>query len=109
MSAKFQSLESLASFLLCNKIFKELDANNISVSGKENIIKTLSLIDKILGIVKTKDRNSKSEDELKVLIQKREDARASKDWALADQIRDEIDQLGYIVEDTLEGPIAKRK
>jgi len=96
-------------FIWINKIFKELDANNISIKGKEHIIKTLKLIDKVLGVIKTKNSSSKSKDEIKILIQKREDARTSKDWGLADQIRDEIDQLGYIVEDTPQGPIRKRK
>jgi len=96
-------------FIWINKIFKELDANNISIKGKEHIIKTLKLIDKVLRVIKTKNSSSKSKDEIKILIQKREDARTSKDWGLADQIRDEIDQLGYIVEDTPQGPIRKRK
>jgi cysteinyl-tRNA synthetase len=42
-------------------------------------------------------------------MEKRQEARAQKNWELADKIREEIDQIGYVVEDTPEGPIAKRK
>ena len=35
---------------------------------------------------------------------KRQQARADKDWAIADQMRDEIAAAGYEVEDTPDGP-----
>ena len=57
------------------------------------------------NIIIKEDNKSKIE----VLLQKRKEARDSKDWDLADHIRHEIDQLGYVVEDTAEGPIIKRK
>ena len=31
------------------------------------------------------------------------------DWARADELRDEIDRAGYVVEDTAEGPVARKK
>ncbi len=41
--------------------------------------------------------------EVEALLQKREDARKNKDWALADKIRDELKQNGIILEDSQEG------
>ena len=38
--------------------------------------------------------------ELLQLLEERKDARARKDWARADQIRQEITDKGYIIEDT---------
>lgn len=38
------------------------------------------------------------------LLQEREAARAAKDWATADRIRDEIQAAGYRIEDSAQGP-----
>ncbi|MDB6172465.1 MAG: cysS [Chthoniobacteraceae bacterium] len=38
------------------------------------------------------------------LLEKRQQARAARDWALSDQLRDQIAALGWIVKDTKEGP-----
>jgi len=41
------------------------------------------------------------------LVRKREEARTQKDWAQADALRQNVKKLGYIVEDTAEGPRVK--
>ena len=41
--------------------------------------------------------------EIKNLLEKRKQARTEKNWALSDQIRDEIKEKGYIVKDTKDG------
>jgi cysteinyl-tRNA synthetase len=46
---------------------------------------------------------------IKKLLEEREQARASKDWKRADELRSEIFKLGYVVEDTAEGPKVKLK
>ena len=38
------------------------------------------------------------------LVEKRQQARADKDWKASDQLRDEIHALGWIVKDTKDGP-----
>ena len=42
--------------------------------------------------------------EIQAMAEKRQQARTDKDWAVADQMRDEITAAGYEVEDTPEGP-----
>ncbi|MBI2705478.1 MAG: cysteine--tRNA ligase [Actinobacteria bacterium] len=37
------------------------------------------------------------------LRRKRDEARAAKDWAAADELRDELEAMGYVVEDTPDG------
>ena len=37
-------------------------------------------------------------------IEKRTEVRKAKNWARADQIRDELAELGYVVKDTPQGP-----
>ena len=96
-------------FIWINKIFKELDDKNISSNGSDNIIKSLNSIDKVLGIIHSDDNAAKEKDKATILLKERKEARDSKNWELADKIREEIDTLGYTVEDTSEGPIIKRK
>ena len=50
--------------------------------------------------------NRKSNDldaEIEELIAKRQEARANKDWATADRIRDELKERGIILKDTPQG------
>ncbi|MFW2381338.1 MAG: cysteine--tRNA ligase [Acidimicrobiales bacterium] len=42
------------------------------------------------------------------LVARRTDARSAKDWTMADQIRDELTAAGWTVEDSAEGPVARR-
>ncbi len=42
--------------------------------------------------------------EVLALVEERQQARAAKNWALSDQLRDRIAELGWIVKDTKEGP-----
>ncbi|MEG1782027.1 MAG: cysteine--tRNA ligase, partial [Oscillospiraceae bacterium] len=41
---------------------------------------------------------------VKDLVQERTLVRQNKNWARADEIRDELAQLGYVVKDTPQGP-----
>lgn len=66
-------------------------------------------MDEVLGLG-FKDYVSKPiniPDEVQTLISEREDARARKDWAASDRLRDEMAALGFAVEDTPDGPRAR--
>ncbi|MCQ1536087.1 cysteine--tRNA ligase [Methanosarcina sp. KYL-1] len=47
-------------------------------------------------------------EEVMKLVEEREAARQKKDWSTSDSIRDQIKDLGYIVQDTKEGPNVKK-
>lgn len=47
--------------------------------------------------------------EIETLIQRRDEARARRDWAQADKIRGELDRMGVVLEDTREGTTWKWK
>jgi len=57
----------------------------------------------VLGIL-TEEREVQVSDEIKALVEARTAARAAKDWAKADEIRDQLSAMGVIVEDTKDGP-----
>ncbi|WP_034458140.1 cysteine--tRNA ligase [Buttiauxella noackiae] len=47
--------------------------------------------------------------EIEALIKQRNDARQSKDWALADQARDRLNEMGIVLEDGPQGTTWRRK
>ncbi len=49
------------------------------------------------------------DDEVEKLIQERKEARARRDFARADEIRDELDARGIVLEDTPAGTRWKQK
>ena len=57
----------------------------------------------VLGILRKDTMRRELDDEIKMLIEKRQQARKEKNWALADQIRDELKERGIILEDTPQG------
>lgn len=44
-----------------------------------------------------------NDDEIDALIKKRDEARANKDWATSDQIRDQLKEMGITIQDTPQG------
>ena len=63
----------------------------------------------ILDII---DEEAKAVDipqEFQEMLSQRQEARKNKDWALSDQLRDQILKAGYVIEDTPQGPRLKQK
>ncbi len=50
-----------------------------------------------------------SKEILKKLLEKREEARKNKDWKTADQIRSELEEIGFEIQDTDKGPVWRKK
>ena len=76
-----------------------------SASGKEAIGYALSLIRElgdVLGLF-TKQGKKSLDAEVEELIEKRQAARAAKDWATADAIRDKLKEMNIILKDTPDG------
>ena len=84
-----------------------MDEGKISQSDAAKVLSQMGEFDKVLGVLEKEELVLSAE--IKQLIQKREEARKKKDWDLADEIRLQIESMGITVEDTPEGPKAKRK
>ncbi|MBC8591609.1 cysteine--tRNA ligase [Wansuia hejianensis] len=79
------------------------DSNNILIKKSYEI---LNEITNVLGILSKKEEIL--EEEILNLIEKRTEARKNKDYKLADEIRDSLQEKGIILEDTKDGVKWKR-
>jgi len=80
---------------------------NEKINNKEKY-KTLMEFDSVLGLELKKIKQIKLPKEVQVLMEKREHARLKKNWKEADQIREKLKSLGYVIEDTPSGPVVKK-
>jgi len=90
-----------AVFDLVRDANRRIAARSISTSDAGRIAALLRDLDRVLGILPTEA--DALEPELAVLVEARAAARAARDWARSDQLRDELTALGVAVEDTRDG------
>lgn len=74
-------------------------------SGREDIGPTILEIDKVLGLGLDQYVGKKIEIplEIKLLADQRLEVRKNKDWAASDELRDQIAEKGWIIEDKKDG------
>lgn len=90
-------------------LVKDINLNLDENSSKEILEKSLELLKKltkVLGIME-EEREEISGD-IEELIKERNEARKNKDFARADEIRDELKNMGIEIEDTRSGTTWKR-
>lgn len=78
-----------------------------STNVLNQLVATFDELSNVLGISLVKEE-ALLDDEIEALIQKRTDARKNRDFALADQIRDQLKEMNIIIEDTPQGIRWKR-
>ena len=79
--------------------------------GKEEAQQALALmkkIDTVLAIFSFEKQEPAIPTELKEAFERRLQARQDKNWKLADELRDFIQQRGYVIEDTPHGARLKK-
>jgi cysteinyl-tRNA synthetase len=87
------------------ELVKDINVNVINSGSKELVEYAAKLFDEltgVLGLVYNRDKGS-LDDEIEALIEARTKARAEKNWAEADRIRDELKAQGIVLEDTAQG------
>lgn len=87
------------------ELVREINTNlrdGVSAAYKDAALKLLDELTEVLGILRKEDTEEIDAD-LQALIDKRQAARAAKDWATADAIRDELAAKGITLKDTKDG------
>jgi len=96
LAAIFEHVRDMNSSLTADSAREAIDAG----------LNALGTMTDVLGLLR-KDFDA-TPDEVKALVEQRVAAKKAKDFALADQIRQEVLDMGYIIEDTPKGPMVKK-
>ena len=94
-------------------IFELVKYANVNVTEEstkatvELVLNTVTKLCDILGIITEKKKEILDSD-IEALIEERQAARKAKNFARADEIRDQLSDMGIILEDTREGVKWKR-
>lgn len=96
--------EALSYLFQLVKLFNLSDTNKELTYDLCNKIKeTMDSFLDLLGIELNTNDEDEMPKELLSLLERRQEARKNRDYKLADELRDEILQLGYVIKDTPEG------
>ncbi len=82
------------------------DANDASRQTFDTALSTLKCMTDVLGLLR-KEADGVP-DEIKQLVEQRTAAKKNKDYALADEIRNKVLAMGYVIEDTPKGAKVKK-
>ena len=91
-----------ALFELAREANRRLAGRSISKADAERIADLLRDLDGVLGILDATDEDV-LEPQLAILLEARVAARAAREWARSDELRDELAAQGILVEDTRDG------
>ena len=80
----------------------------ISKEDSASVVETLKKFDSVLGVVYV-DESQAVDSEIEALIEKRNQARRDRNFAEADKIRGQLDDMGITLEDSPSGTRWKRK
>jgi cysteinyl-tRNA synthetase len=90
-----------AVFDLVRDVNRRIEARTLSSADAERALAALRDLDQVLGVLP--DPAPTLEPELQALLDERAAARAARDWAGSDRLRDELAARGIVVEDTRDG------
>ncbi|HEU4402868.1 MAG TPA: cysteine--tRNA ligase [Candidatus Polarisedimenticolia bacterium] len=94
-------------FDLVREVHSALDAGRAGADDVAAVLALLAAFENIFGV--RLGRRGALEQEIEGLIKRRTEARARKDYAESDRIRDLLQQRGIVLEDTPQGVLWKRK
>lgn len=96
-----------AIFDFVREVNREMSGKKLTYEDGRNVLDTMDRFDIVLGVLERKDESIDAR--IESLIEERNRARKEKNWARSDEIRDELAQMGIILEDTAAGTKWKRK
>ena len=85
-----------------------LESKEVGGPNREEILAFFNNVNSVFDVFRLEEERLE-DDQVMELIQKREGARDRRDFARADEIRDQLLQRGILLEDTREGTRWKRR
>ena len=109
MDDDFNTADAIAAvFELVRKINTAVSSGEITKEDVKIYFDEFSALTNVLGLLYNKG-NDEIPEEVKALVEQRAAARKEKNFALADELRNKITEMGYIVEETKQGTVIKKK
>jgi cysteinyl-tRNA synthetase len=90
-----------ALFDMIRDLNRRIERRSLSTADAGRALAALRDLDQVLGVLP--DEVAELEPEVAAILAAREAARAARDWAASDRLRDELAALGIAVEDTRDG------
>src|SRR3990167_7356253 len=104
----FNTPKALASFFTSiNKFFMLFNKGGLGLNDVLKIEEYLKTVNNILGIIN--QPKIKIPEEIVKKVEEREVVRKNKEWVKSDKLRQEIENLGFDIDDTPYGPLVSEK
>ncbi len=103
-----------ALFRFVREVNVTVEEPGLGAGDRDRIFAALADVDRVLGVLdpaewkRAEEPAGPSDDEIAALVRRREEARAARDFAASDRIRDELAAQGIVLEDTPQGTRWKR-
>ena len=90
-----------ALFDLIRELNRRVDARSLSTADAGRTLSAIRALDQVLGVLAPDEEQL--DPEVQSLLDERAEARAARDWARSDRLRDELASRGIAVDDTRDG------
>jgi cysteinyl-tRNA synthetase len=94
-------------FDLVRDLNRRIDGRSLSSADAASALDRLRALDEVLGVLP--DAADELDEDTRLLLETRATARANRDWAASDRLRDELAERGIAVEDTRDGQRWRRQ
>jgi len=95
-----------AIFEMVREVNRAIAQGQLSTTDAQQVTTLMQRFDTVLGLLTPEQEEVDST--VAALVQERQEARKARDFARADALRERIRELGFLVEDTPQGPRLKR-
>jgi len=101
-----------AVFQFVKEVNKAIEDGRLGHGDRQRAVDALARVDQVLGVLDPaawqEAAGGHGDDEIERKVRERQEARERRDFAASDRLRDELQALGVLVEDTPQGPRWRR-